>query len=996
MRGGWAPDGFFVLRTPLLPFDELRAWGAGLEAAGVAEAGGDLEAACARDRDRLQTRLRAVLARPEVREALFVASPSLSERIAVWEADPAGERGVSVEAALVKYFQRMAFRCTPFGLFAGCSVGRLGERTAVHLGARASYRRHTRLDMGFLTAAVERLERAPALRDGLAWFPNSSLYRIADRLRYAESRGSGGARSYFLVDVRLDEPLALTLTRAAGGATRAALVAALASDGSEREEAEVYVDELIDGQLLVSRLAPPVTGAEAIDGVLAQLGEVASAASAHALLTGVRAGLRELDSGGLGSGTDVYLALKRSVDPLPVRADPARLFQVDMRKPATRAELGREVLEELEAAVTLVARLSPAREDGPLEAFRRAFEERWGDREVPLAAALDEETGLGFDSADHVAAAVEPLLEGVPLGGPSGPPTVRWDGRATWLRGKLDRALLEGAQEILLEDEDLPPVRSGSPPLADALSVLASLREPRGPGDPVAELIQAGGPSGARLLGRFCHGDPELLAAVRAHVAAEEALAPDVTFFEIAHLPEGRLGNVISRPLFREHELAYLGRSGAPPERTLSIADLSVSVRKNRVVLRSLALGREVRPRLTCAHNTRFRSVAVYRFLAAVQDEGVLPGAAWSWSPFDGSLFLPRVRYRRVILAPRQWTVTARELEGVRIPAVARELEGVRFAAVAHWRRARGLPRLVGLVDSDHVLPVDLENVLSVDAFVGLVRRRSGFRLVEIPDDGLAVRGPEGRFRNEIVVPYVRRREAGSAGVAAPSRASGRPPRSVRNDFAPGSEWLFAKIYVGPATADAVLREVIRPLVGTACGSSEAPVADGWFFLRYGDPGWHLRVRFHGPPAALTGQLLPALHEGLVPYIADGRVSRLVLDTYRREAGRYGGSEGVVLCERLFRHDSEAVLGMLAGLEGDEGADLRWRLALVGVDRLLGDFGFNASPHFAWSRVTSRRRVHSPPASPRWIAVRSSNVRSFGSWPGSAGRESFRLRSRRS
>src|SRR5438105_540838 len=47
------PSGFFALRTPLLPFDELLAWSDGLEAPSAGDDSSRLEAACAADRARL-------------------------------------------------------------------------------------------------------------------------------------------------------------------------------------------------------------------------------------------------------------------------------------------------------------------------------------------------------------------------------------------------------------------------------------------------------------------------------------------------------------------------------------------------------------------------------------------------------------------------------------------------------------------------------------------------------------------------------------------------------------------------------------------------------------------------------------------------------------------------------------------------------------------------------------------------------------------------------
>ena len=167
----------------------------------------------------------------------------------------------------------------------------------------------------------------------------------------------------------------------------------------------------------------------------------------------------------------------------------------------------------------------------------------------------------------------------------------------------------------------------------------------------------------------------------------------------------------------------------------------------------------------------------------------------------------------------------------------------------------------------------------------------------------------------------------------------------VRRSFPPGSEWLYAKLYAGPATLDQLLRDVIRPIVEAV---SRTGAVDRWFFVRYGDPDWHLRVRFHGQPARLHDEVLPALQAAAAPLLDDGRLWRFQLDTYEREVERYGGIEGIELAERLFHADSEAVLALAGRLSEDARGDVRWRLALLGMDRLLADLGFD---------LDTRRRV---------------------------------------
>ena len=105
----------------------------------------------------------------------------------------------------MRYLARMAGRATPFGLFAGCSVGAIGAEARLEIAGRSQYRRHTRLDTDYLFALADALARDPALRPAFSYRPNSSLYRSAGRVRYVESRLKDTLRSYHLVAVEPSE-----------------------------------------------------------------------------------------------------------------------------------------------------------------------------------------------------------------------------------------------------------------------------------------------------------------------------------------------------------------------------------------------------------------------------------------------------------------------------------------------------------------------------------------------------------------------------------------------------------------------------------------------------------------------------------------------------------------------------------------------------------------------------------------------------------------------
>jgi thiopeptide-type bacteriocin biosynthesis protein len=901
-----APDGFGVLRTPLLPAAELTKLSDGLEG----------EGGLAADRARVGERIAELLARPEVADAIALASPSLAAALA--REDAPDEKLIR---AGYRYLARMCTRATPFGLFAGTSLVTVAPETELRLGPANGQRRVTTVDPQLLTALAESLADRPEVRERLTYRPNSSLYVAAGRARYARARRSGAHRSYELAAADLNPALRALLDRARAGATRAELVEVLTGGGADPAAAAGFVDALIDAQILAGDLVPAVTGADPLAGLTEHLEQVAPEAAARLRAAG--AGLAAIDAGGVGAPAGAYGPVIDVLRELPGEADPARSLIADLVRPLEAAAVGRDVLAEIARAVELLASITPAdAQAGPLEEWRADFRARYEDREVPLAEALDEELGIGYRASGSPAADASPLLRGLPWGA-GAEPASGFGARSRQQLAILDRALTSGEIEVELTAEDVEAMRAPRPAsLPAAFSVMLSLA---GDGGPLAFRFNgASGPSGARLMGRLCHSDPAVAGAVRAHLEREQALAPDAIHAEIVHLPEGSTGKLIARPLLRDHEIEFLGRSGAPEAGRIAFDDLLVSVEGERIVLRSRRRDREVLPRLTSAHNyERPGTLGVYRFLGALQAQGAAAGLVWSWGPLEAAPFLPRVRAGRCVLSRARWRLGPEDVA----PLTAARGDDQLWRAAAELRARRRLPRWVVLAEADNELVVDLDNIVALDALVRLLAARPQAMLVELwPEfDALPVRGPGGRYASELLVPFVR------TDAAAPRS----PRRSVAaggaRSFLPGSEWLYAKLYTGTATADEVLRGTVAPLVRDAFAGG---AADGWFFLRFGDPDWHLRVRLHGDPARLSAEVLPALHAAAERELAAGRIRRLELGTYEREVERYGGHEALLACERLFHADSEAVLALLAATPSP---DDRWRLALIGIDLLLTD-----------------------------------------------------------
>jgi thiopeptide-type bacteriocin biosynthesis protein len=933
----------FVLRTPALPVDALLDWSSGLGARAAFSGGGDLGDALARDAAVLRKRLAARVDTAEFREALLLASSSLLADVDSWRTDPTGKRGSSVERALVRYFTRAASRPTPFGTFAATSVGQVGAATQLRLGSGDRRWRVTRVDHARMCALAERLQAHPTLASSLRWFPSTSVYRVGAALRYADAHPEGDGMRHEVGTLERTGPLDATLDRAAAGASLQELLTALCTDDPEvtHVEAADFVAALIRERVLVSELVPTVTGPPALPALVATLRRTQAGARLAAPIAAIGAELEALDEQGVGAGAGAYVALAGAIAGPDGAARPERAVQVDMFRDAPGLALGADLLDEVGLALGLLRRLTPPRELDALAEFRAAFRDRYGERSVPLTEVLDEDAGIGFPSSlGHAQApAPAPLLDGLRFPGRPGPHRSAWDRAEVYKLRWLSDALTRGARELLLTPGDLTELAPAEPlPHHQAFCVWFSVaaRDPQAlaDGDFTVDLRATAGPSGARYLGRFCHAHPGIEALAREHLAAEEMLAGDAIVAEIVYLPEPRLGNVVVRPVMRGYELPLSGRSGAGAERTLAYEDIDVTVRGGRVVLTSRRLQREVVPRLSCSHSHHSSPSVPYRFLASLQNDGVAEFLQWSWGEaLSSAPFLPRVRVGRVVLARARWRLLADELERLRRPTDAR----TRFAAVQQLRDHRQLPRFLSLELADRPLLVDLDNTLSVDSFVHAVKSLPSAILVELypPPEELGVRGDEGGYIHDILVPATWPAKA----PRAPLEPVGpRPPRQamrrVRRSFPPGSSWAYARVFAGPTAIDDVLLDALAPRLSALVADG---VARSWYFLRYPDPRWHVRIRASAASGVSGARLLEAM-AGACAGGGDG----LELATYERELERYGGAAGIGPVEAIFGHDSAAVVAMLSILrQASDQPDLRWQCALLGVHRLLCDVGLD-------------------------------------------------------
>ena len=907
--------GFYLLRSPLMPVEFLTRF---------------LQLPDAE----LADEIKKVFTIPSLAEAIYIASPELSSELRKWqEGQLISEKDQEkLVLSLFRYLLRMSTRCTPYGLFAGCSTGYTGPVTNIHIQPIAAHKKHCRLDMNYVAELAETIAQIPAVQEQLRYYPNNSIYRTGDTYRYAAFTVKDKFRQYDLTAVHYSVYLKKILEKAAAGATRQALCHHLTDDDITAAEACAFIDELIDSQLLISELEPTITGEEFFHVLIDKLGKLEDIQPVHNILSAIRQQLTVVQP-----GIEKYLHTHALVKQLLPATKNKDLVQTDLFLTTTENTISTTILNDIQAQMEVLWKLSVVNKQPDLLQFCKAFSQRYEEQEIPLALSLDTETGIGYGVYTSHYAANAPLLEEVVVRNDASSDTIPWNNMRQFQLKRYMACLQEQQSEVILTEDDINSLASAATtPIPDSFYLMGSIVSKSATaidkGDYLFDFSSCGGPSSGNLLGRFCHGDPTLKKLVRECLDEEAAQQPDVIYAEIIHLPEARTGNILLRPQLRDYEIVYLGNGSVTAEKQIPVTDLLVSVQNEQVILRSKRFNKRVIPRLSTAHNFTMGSLPIYKFLCDLQFQQLRHATGWQWQlPIEAS-FLPRVRYKRFVLQKCTWLIQSKDHPSLQ----KNDTVQVHFTAFLTIKETLKLPRYISIADRDNELFIDLENASSVHLLVTTLLKKEQLTLQEVlqTPEQCWVNGDAGRFTNEIIIPFKSHADRPITTLAA------MMPDQPQRHFLPGSEWLYVKIYAGINTAEKVLKTVIKPLVESL---EESGIIDQWFFIRYTDPEDHIRVRFHHATRKdFWTIVLAELYERLSAAIDPILIHRVQTDTYVRELERYGVTT-MALSERIFSYDSEAVLGCIDLLEGEEGEHFRWLLAIRGVDMLMDDFGYTLS-----------------------------------------------------
>ncbi|MDV9174119.1 lantibiotic dehydratase [Streptomyces sp. W16] len=803
-----------------------------------------------------------------------------------------------------RYFLRAAGRPTPFGLFAGVGVAERGPCEGL-IGAV-----HTPLarpDTLWLDHVRRGLAARPDVVPHLRFRVDDLAVRRGDVLDVPLSGGR-------LASTRVHRPMAVLLDLATDPMAGSEILDRLSLLGGTPTQARQLLTDALEAGALTSNLSAPMTDTDPLGHMLRVLTPVSTnlKPGTAALLDELAVVHRLFAVHNTAKSPETAGKLRKTAaSRMTGVCDEGRTrLSVDLRLDAT-VRVPQLVLEEAERAGEALLRLTRNLREQPVwSVYHEVFWERYGaDSLVPVREAADLAAGAGLPADFPMSLLTEPTVRVLP--------------RDELLMRRAWQAALHDAQEIRLTDTDIAELSTADldeapivPHMEMAVRLHAETPAAVDQGDFTLSVRPAW--STGTFSGRFAvtvNGNRIGAAYKELPTLVDGALAAQLSFTP----PHPHAENVARIPLFLPYVIS-VSEHREPADNVIPLDDLAVMSTGKRMLLVSMSRRRVVEPVVLHPLALEKQAPPIARFIALLARSFAGAWTRFDWGPLaSGMPYLPRVRYGRTILSPARWRLTEGDLP-------AGGFEPAWHEALCGWALNWKCPRRLELFSDDRYLRLNLTEPIHARLLRAHLRRHGNAELVEAPtDQELGWIG----HAHEITLPMM------SARPPLPHPDLAAAPvvlnRMLPPPGAAGQRWAQAKVFTHPTVMDQILTRRLPELLDSLGG----PVC---WFIRYrtSQEDEHLRLRIAAADTSTYSEVVQALADWTEQLQGSALASRLVLDGYRPEFGRYGTGPALEAAEAVFVADSDMVRLLLADLPK---ADRRVLCALGMIDVTCGFLG---------------------------------------------------------
>jgi len=858
-----------------------------------------------------------VIKDPFFQVSLYLASPQLFEIAAAkefnYEALNARE-GLS----LMRYYNRMSFRPTPFGSFSSFTMLPWGNSGLIDLVKKEQTKLHLNIDQEITLRLVRGLNKNEIFNN--SYTCNPSLYRSGKDFRFVKtSYPDNRDKVFFDLESIESNKLTIALFNFCLGSYQKGeeiIEHMIKITGCDWEAASDYLRFLIEANIILPLTSPNIIGQDYLTRLLHH--PEIPVTPLQQSLRNINEKLKTIDFPDCGDMSKITMGIQNILSDQG-QATATQVFYSGLERNRISGNLPSEYQEQIMDGLTALNVLSLPAQSSALQQFIEDFKVRYDKQKVLLTQAVDPESGIGYGPLIASAGDTD-LIRHVNFSEHQGDKVMlEWTAIHSLLLKRWNEKS-ERSYAIELTEEDISAIKrdqkSLPPPTIPVVFRVI---------DNQIYIESAGGASATALIGRFSLWSNAVHDLARQLAVKEQSANPDVIFADIGQISDSHADNINRRQHIYDYEITVNAISTLAVDHQIPLSDLWLSVVDNELVLESKMLKRVIVPRLTSAYNYNRNNLGVFRLLCDLQYQGLRGNYSFELENyFPGMAHYPRLVYKNTILAAAIWHLSKENLKKLK--------EASQQDAVVRLKELRAelnLPAVIALSKFDQQLVFNLDKEEEVVFLAGCLNSVDEAVLQEffMPDKRIVSSGGQPLI-NQFIAFLVQDKMVYPGDLTPDTPAH----KKMAQEYILGSKWLYLKLYCAPAIANDILIKKLLPVLKQL---KQAELMS-WFFIRYRDSGYHIRLRLRINKDA-TGHLLSRLKTKLSESVHFHLIREYQADTYRREMERYG-PDIIELVEDFFYGSSELVLHYLKAAGNKSFRYTYHSLAFVSVAFLIDGF----------------------------------------------------------
>lgn len=871
-----------------------------------------------------------------IREVIATASPSLIRSLTNLS-NNRKKRDQTLKGFL-RYLIRMTSRPTPFGLCSGVTIGEFKDKSQLKIDNVTNYRKRARPDMEWIFHLVHYLESDIQYVKHLNIYKNPVCFINGSRVKLPFKSNHAYSKKNSIQEESSSIKYSPTIANTFQLSEKPIKFMQLAEELHKKYK-DVPVDsiysflhKLVKEEYLLTELQLPYREYSPLDYIIDKLEKIPNINHILDKLINLKTEIEYYNRLRIGEGETQYYKLIEEFQ--KIVQSPYQL-QIDLKTcNETRITLPDKIKSDIEKAAQILINFSP-KLNSRLDDYRAKFIDKYGlNRDVPLFELLDPDIGLGMPKLE-----IDKNIE-----------------RNTHLDQMICswqiEAIKKNELEVVLTDEKLALLQKEIHTVRSPISMelyftlhSQSVRELEKGNYTLVLGANAGSSSAGKTLGRFMDlfDNKDVLKWREIH-KMEQSHFPNSILTEISFSPKkARLGNVSFTMKKRPYEVPIGTNPSSSENHTIHLSDLLIGCTYEHFYIKSKKHGKEVIVFTDHALNPIY-SPEVCRFLLEISKERCPEWIYYSSLLSSVSPFVPRLRYKNIVLSPAKWYLKPTMLE-----------EGSNITDkdwdqnLQQWRKKWNVPRYIWLASGDNRLLLDLEHPLHIKELRRDYKKLNINNSLEIIETGelqqLPIRNETGYYLAEFVFQLINENQSKDDLHEQFFYSNVSPLPNERRVKIPGSDWLFLKLYGNSQREEEFISSHIKQLMHL---SKEKAWSDFAFYMRYRDPQQHIRLRFHGDPEKLWSKGIKDIFNSSIMMQQQGLLSNLVIDTYDPEIERYGGLHLIEFTEKLFSEDSLIVSEWIEGMRLEQDKLDKDLLGIINVLDYLTNFGLSMEEQFAW------------------------------------------------